>query len=156
MKVSDILRRKPSSRIITIRMNETVETAARLLKKENISALVVKDVCRTEGNVVVGMITERDVVNTIAQNGAAGLATQVSALISVQHLVSCRSSDSIAHARELMAEHHIRHLPVIDEHGIVGVISIRDLAALDSEMAAIDLGPAAYAPATPARAAASF
>jgi len=156
MNVSDILRRKPSSRVVTVRMNETVETAAKILRKENISALVVKDVCRTEGNVAVGMLTERDVVNAIARGGAAGLTTKVSALISVQHLVSCRSSDTIAHAGELMRTHHIRHLPVIDEHGLIGVISMRDLG-LAALGAGTDLAPAAYVPtASSARPAASL
>ena len=75
MRVGDILNRK-STRIATIRMNETVATAARLLRDENISALVVKDVCRTEGNVAVGMFTERDVVRAIAQRDGATLEVQ--------------------------------------------------------------------------------
>lgn len=152
MNVSDILRRKPSSRIVTIRMNETVETAAKLLRKEGISALVVKDVCRTEGNVAVGMVTERDVVGAIARHGAAGLSVKVADLISVQRLVSCRSSDSLDQVRALMREHHIRHLPVIDEHGLIGVISLRDVG-----LAGLDLGedhgdlavPAAFAAGPP-------
>lgn len=133
MHVSDILRRKPSSRVVTIRMNETVATAASLLRKENISALVVKDVCRTEGNVAVGMVTERDVVEAVARLGAAGLAMKVSELISVQRLISCRSSDTLDQVRAQMHAHHIRHLPVIDDHGLIGVISLRDvgLAGLD-------------------------
>ena len=136
MNVSDILRRRPSSRIVTVRMNETVETAAKLLRRENISALVVKDVCRTEGNVAVGMMTERDVVGAIAQHGAAGLAVKVADLISVQRLVSCRSTDSLGHVRQLMRDHHIRHLPVIDEHGLIGVISMRDVGlAGDGDLA---------------------
>ena len=73
MTVGDILRSK-SSRIATIRMNETVDTAAKLLRRENVGALVVKDVCRTEGNVVVGMFSERDVASAIADHGSAGSA----------------------------------------------------------------------------------
>ena len=53
--VDDILREKRHSRIITVRMNETVGTAALIMKRENISSVVVKDVCRTEGNTVVGV-----------------------------------------------------------------------------------------------------
>jgi CBS domain-containing protein len=101
-------------------MNETVATAARLLRDENISALVVKDVCRTEGNVAVGMFTERDVVRAIAEHGQAGLNLKVAALISVQRLVSCRSTDSIDHVRDLMNDNHIRHLPVIDDYTLIG------------------------------------
>jgi CBS domain-containing protein len=126
MRVGDILNRK-TTRIATVRMNETVATAARLLRNENVSALVVKDVCRTEGNVAVGMFTERDVVRAVAEHGQAALAMKVSALISVQKLVSCQSADTLDHVRDLMNANHIRHLPVIDDHGLVGVISMRDL-----------------------------
>src|ERR1043166_3931933 len=64
MKVGDVLRKK-NTRIATVRMNETVAIAAQLLRASNISALVVKDVVRTEGNTAVGMFTERDVVRAI-------------------------------------------------------------------------------------------
>ena len=128
MRVGDILNRK-ATRIATVRMNETVATAARLLRNENISALVVKDVCRTEGNVAVGMFSERDVVRAVAEHGPAGLNMKVSALISVQKLVSCHSTDTLDHVRDLMNENHIRHLPVIDDHTLIGVISMRDINA---------------------------
>jgi CBS domain-containing protein len=136
MKVGDILRTK-SSRIATVRMNETVAIAAQLLRTSNISALVVKDVVRTEGNTAVGMFTERDVVRAIAEHGAAGVSLKVSQLISVQQLVSCCSTDTIEHVRHLMNKHHIRHLPVIDEYTLIGVVSIRDLStAFDDEATA--------------------
>src|SRR5882724_521711 len=127
MKVADILSRRTNTRIATIRMHESVATAAELLQAENISALVVKDVCDTEGNVAVGMFTERDVAHAIAEHGAAGASLQVATLISVQKLISCRSTDTLEHVRTLMRDHHIRHLPVIDDDTLVGVISIRDL-----------------------------
>jgi CBS domain-containing protein len=150
MNVSDILRQRKSSRVVTIRMTETVETAAKLLRREDISALVVKDDCGTEGIVAVGMVTERDVVSAVARHGAAGLAKQVSELISVQRLVSCRSSDTLDQVRRLMSQHHIRHLPVIDDHGLIGVISMRDvgLAGLDAGDGTGDIAvPPAFAPA---------
>jgi CBS domain-containing protein len=136
MKVGDVLRKK-TTRIATVRMNETVAIAAQLLRASNISALVVKDVVRTEGNTAVGMFTERDVVRAIAEHGAAGVNMKVSQLISVQELVSCSSEDSLEHVRHLMNKNHIRHMPVIDNHGLVGVISIRDISsALDDEATA--------------------
>ena len=128
MRVGDILNRK-NTRIATVRMTETVASAARLLREENISSLVVKDVCRTEGNVAVGMFTERDVVRAVAEHGVAGLSMRVSALISVQKLVSCNSADTLSHVRELMHENHVRHLPVIDNYTLIGVISMRDIDA---------------------------
>jgi CBS domain-containing protein len=127
MKVGDILRKK-STRIATVRMNETVGIAAQLLRAGNISALVVKDVCRTEGNTAVGMFSERDVVRAVAEHGAAGINMKVSSLISVQQLISCNSNDTLEHVRYLMNKNHIRHVPVIDEHTLIGVVSIRDIS----------------------------
>jgi CBS domain-containing protein len=133
MKVGDILRKK-STRIATVRMNETVAIAAQLLRAGNISALVVKDVVRTEGNTAVGMFTERDVVRAIAEHGAAGVNLKVSQLISVQQLISCSSADTLEHVRHLMTKNHIRHMPVIDDYTLIGVISIRDVStAFDDE-----------------------
>lgn len=83
MQVGDILRKK-TARVATVRMNETVGIAAQLMRASNISALVVKDVVRTEGNTAVGMFTERDVVRAIAEHGAAGVNLKISQLISVE------------------------------------------------------------------------
>ena len=133
MQVGDILRKK-TARVATVRMNETVGIAAQLMRANNISALVVKDVVHTEGNTVVGMFSERDVVRAVAEHGAAGVSLRVAQLISVQQLVSCSSTDTLEHVRGLMNNHHIRHLPVIDDYGLVGVISIRDISnAFDDE-----------------------
>src|SRR5262245_41745069 len=128
MLVGDILCKK-TSRVVTVRMNETVGIAAKLMRANNISALVVKDVVRSEGNTAVGMFTERDVVRAIAEHGADGINVKVSQLISVQQLVSCASTDTLEHVRHLMNRHHIRHLPVIDNYSLLGVVSMRDLAA---------------------------
>lgn len=133
MKIEDILRRK-AARIVTVRMNETVAVAAQLMRVGNISALVVKDVVRTEGNTAAGMFTERDVVRAIAEHGAAGVNLKVGQLISVQQLISCCSADTLEHVRHLMNLNHIRHVPVIDNHTLIGVISIRDInAAFDDQ-----------------------
>ncbi|MBR0800548.1 CBS domain-containing protein [Bradyrhizobium jicamae] len=136
MQVGDILRKK-TARVATVRMNETVAIAAQLMRSSNISALVVKDVVRTEGNTAVGMFTERDVVRAIAQYGAAGAGMQVSQFVSVQQLVSCNSTDTLEHVRHLMNRHHIRHVPVIDNYSLIGVVSMRDIsAAFDEEATA--------------------
>ena len=137
MQVGDILRKK-ISRVVTVRMNETVGVAAQLMRASNISALVVKDVVRTEGNTAVGMFTERDVVRAIAEHGAAGANLKVSQLVSVQKLVACSSTDTLEHVRHLMNKHHIRHVPVIDNYSLIGVVSIRDIStAFDEEATAV-------------------
>jgi CBS domain-containing protein len=136
MKVGDILRKK-TSRVATVRMNETVGIACQLMRTGNISALVVKDVVGTEGSTAAGMFTERDAVRAIAEHGAAGVNLKVSQLISVQKLVSCCSTDTLEQVRHLMNKNHIRHLPVIDDYTLIGVISIRDIsAAFDDEVSA--------------------
>ena len=132
MLVGDILRKK-TPLVVTVRMNETVCIAAKLMRANNISALVVKDVVRSEGNTAVGMFTERDVVRAVAEHGAGAVNVKVSQLVSVQQLVSCTSGDTIEHVRHLMNRHHIRHLPVIDDYSLVSVISMRDIAAAVDE-----------------------
>ncbi len=146
MRVGEILNRK-STRIATVRMNETVATAARLLRNEDVGALVVKDVCRTEGNVAVGMFSERDVVRAISEHGQAGLDMKVSTLISVQKLISCNSTDTVEHVRDLMNDNHIRHVPVIDDYTLIGVISMRDINAITGfgEVMGTESTPTEYA-----------
>ena len=106
MQVGDILRKK-TARVATVRMNETVAIAAQLMRAGNISALVVKDVVRTEGNTAAGMFTERDVVRAIAEHGAAGANLKVSQLISVQQLVSCSPTDTLEHVRHQIGRAHV-------------------------------------------------
>jgi CBS domain-containing protein len=142
MQVGDILRKR-TARVATVRMNETVAIAAQLMRAGNISALVVKDVVRTEGNTAVGMFTERDVVRAIAEHGAAGLNLKVSQLISVPQLVWCDSTDTLEYAHHLMNRTRVRHLPVIDNHSLIGVISIGDIStAFEDEAAAAPSVPA--------------
>jgi CBS domain-containing protein len=134
MQVGDILRRKVA-RVATVRMDETVAIAAQLMRANNIGALVVKDVVRTEGNTAVGMFTERDVVRAVAEHGAAGLNLKVSKFISVQQLVCCGSTDSLEHIRGLMDKNFVRHLPVIDNCSLIGVISISDISSASGDQA---------------------
>ena len=142
MQVGDILRKK-TARVATVRMNETVAIAAQLMRASNISALVVEDVVETEGNTAVGMFTERDVVRAVAEHGAAGLNLKVSQLISVPQLVWCDSTDTLEYAHHLMNRTRVRHLPVIDNHSLIGVISIGDIStAFEDEAAAAPSVPA--------------
>lgn len=124
-KVSDILRTK-DTRILTVRLRETVATAAMLMQRENISALVVKDVSRTEGNVVVGVFSERDVTRALAAHGAAALSMPIADLVR-RPLAQCRESDTLDTVLRLMDQHQVRLLPVMEEHTLIGVISISDI-----------------------------
>ena len=77
-----------------------------------------------------------DVVRAIAEHGAAGVNLKVSQLISPQRLISCSTTDTLEHVRHLMNVHHIRHLPVIDDFALAGVISMRDVSSAFDEAAA--------------------
>jgi len=139
--VDDILRKKKSTRIVTVRLRETVATAVALMKRENVSALVVKDVCRTEGNVVVGIFSERDVARALATHGAAALNTPVSTALG-RPLARCTLRDTVDHVLRLMDEHQVRLLPVLEEHALVGVISISDVISHSVQTPAAGLAAA--------------
>lgn len=124
--VDDILREKKSTRIVTVRLRETVSTAVALMKRENVSALVVKDVCRTEGNVVVGIFSERDVARALATHGAAALDMPVSSSLG-RPLARCTLRDTVDHVLRLMDEHEVRLVPVLEDHALAGVVSISDV-----------------------------
>ena len=125
MTVADILRTK-DTRIITVRLRETAATAAMLMQRENIGALVVKDVSRTEGNIVVGVFSERDLARAIAKHGAAVLDMPIAQLLG-RPLVSCGERDTLDTVLRLMDKHQVRLLPVMEEHTLIGVISISDI-----------------------------
>ncbi|MCM8736546.1 CBS domain-containing protein [Azospirillum sp. A1-3] len=141
MKVEDILRKK-GTRIGMVRINETVATALRLMKAENTGALVVKDVCRTEGNTVVGVISERDVVRALVDRGPGILEQAVSALMT-RDPYCCSPSDTVRHVLSLMDEHGIRHVPVLEGATLVGVVSVRDLIRRQLEELPVDELPIA-------------
>lgn len=152
MLVADLMKMK-SARVPSIRMSESIEMAATLLNRERIGAVVVKDACGSEGDTVVGIFSERDVVRAIAERGAAALRLPVAELMS-RNMISCAMDDTVDHVRALMNQHRVRHLPVLQEHQLVGVLSIRDVLAHDVRAAAsrADTSPVAAPPAaaTPA------
>lgn len=143
MLVADLMKLK-NARVPTIRMSETVEMAATLLNRERIGAVVVKDACGSEGDTVVGIFSERDVVRAVAERGAAALRLTVGDLMS-RNMISCAMDDTVDHVRALMEEHHVRHLPVLEEHQLVGVLSIRDVLSHDVRMAR-EAAPFVHAP----------
>ena len=124
--VADVLREKKDTRIITVRLRETVATAVTIMTRENVHALVVKDVCRTEGNTVVGIFSERNLARALGGHGANALEMPIASFVKGP-LVSCAMSDSVESVLRLMDEHQVRLLPVIEDHGLSGVISISDI-----------------------------
>jgi CBS domain-containing protein len=125
MRVEQILRKK-GTRIISVRLREPVAAAAKLMAAENIGALVVTDVVPTEGSTVVGMFSERDIVRALVENGQEIMRMPVESLMSIR-LISCGPNDDLGDVMEKMDRHGIRHLPVLEEHTLVGVISVREV-----------------------------
>jgi CBS domain-containing protein len=126
MYVGDILRK---TRVVTVRMNETVGIAAKLMLANKVSALVVDDVVRARGDTAAGLFTKRAVVHAVAEHGVAGLNMKVARFVSVQQPLSCNPQDTLERVQDLMNRHRVRHLPVIDNCSLVGVISTQDIAS---------------------------
>jgi CBS domain-containing protein len=125
MRVAQILLHK-QARVVSIRPREPVSAALKLMASENIGALVVTDIVSTEGSTVLGMFSERDVVRALATDGADIMRLPIERLMS-KKLICCSPSDDLADVMEKMDRYGIRHLPVLDEHTLVGVVGIRDV-----------------------------
>ena len=121
MLISDVLRTK-GHRIERIRPTDSVEVAVRKLAEHRIGALVVEDRWMKP----VGIFSERDFINAVARNGAAVLGFQVQQLMSTP-MLTCRSSDRIDAVLATMTMSRIRHLPVLEDNELKGIVSIGDL-----------------------------
>lgn len=126
MHISDILRYKQSAgraEIDTIAPTETVTTLLSSLAQQNVGALIVVD-----GDRVLGIVSERDIVRRIAEHGAALLDAPVSQIMTTS-VLSCSSQDSVDSIAETMTERRVRHMPVIDDGELVGIVSIGDVVS---------------------------
>jgi CBS domain-containing protein len=126
VNISDILRHKHSTsgaEVVTIAPTETVAALVAALAGHNIGALIAVD-----GDRVLGIVSERDVVRRVAEQGAAVLDATVDEIMTTS-VVSCASTDSVDSIAETMTERHIRHMPVIDGSELVGIVSIGDVVS---------------------------
>ena len=118
--ISAILKDK-GSEVWAIAPEATVFDAIRLMAERNIGALIV-----TEGEVLVGVITERDYTRKVALKGKASRDTAVREILTTEP-VTVTPSHTIEECMRLMTLHRIRHLPVVEEEKIAGIVSIGDL-----------------------------
>ena len=121
MLVSQILKHKGSA-VYTCSPLETVAAAAAVLHSRRVGALVVMD----EGDHVVGIVSERDIVRVIAQQGAMGLQAPVSSCMT-RGVIYAAPNETVANLMERMTDRRIRHLPVCKDDALVGIVSIGDL-----------------------------
>ena len=121
MFISDVLRTK-GHHVERIHPTDSVEVAIRKLAEHRIGALVVEDRWMKP----VGIFSERDFINAAARDGAAVLGFPVQQLMSTP-ILTCRSSDRIDAVLATMTMARIRHLPVIENNELKGIVSIGDL-----------------------------
>jgi CBS domain-containing protein len=137
VKIADILRHKSAdgrAEVVTIAPSENVSALIAALAEHNVGALVV---CADDE--VVGIVSERDVVRKIADRGAELLTAQVEQIMSTS-VVSTASSDSVDSVAETMTQRRIRHMPVIDEGKLVGIVSIGDVVSSQIRQLEADRG----------------
>ena len=121
MLVSQILKQKGAA-VFRCSPHETVLAAAAVLHSRRVGALVVLD----EEDHVVGIVSERDIVRTLAQTGAMGLSTSVASCMT-RDVVYAAPHETVAALMARMTDRRIRHLPVCEGERLVGVVSIGDL-----------------------------
>ena len=121
MNVEQLLSGK-GRKVVTINTHATIDILTKRLRMEKIGAAVVSD----DGETVAGIISERDVVNGLADHGAALRAMMVSELMT-KNVFTCKPDDDIRDIMRLMTQKRIRHLPVLEHGKLTGVISIGDV-----------------------------
>ena len=121
MLISDVLQKKGSD-VLRVVASDSVTSAVKKLSERRIGAVVVED----RWMKLVGIFSERDLLNALAQRGPQVLDGQVQELMT-SPVTTCRSSDRIDAALAMMTMKRIRHLPVVNDGELKGMISIGDL-----------------------------
>lgn len=121
MNVDFILKHKGAS-VVSVDRNATAAEASGILSQRRIGALLVVG----EAGAPVGILSERDIVSGIAQRGEGCLALPVEALMT-RELVTCGPEDTVDRLMQLMTERRVRHLPVMADGKLVGIVSIGDV-----------------------------
>lgn len=120
MLVSDILKTKGSD-VVAVPPTMAVSDAAKLLAEKRIGSVLVLDKEK-----IAGILSERDIVRTLAAEGASCLDGPVSRLMTAK-VVTCRPDQSISDVMELMTTGRFRHVPVVEDGHLAGMISIGDV-----------------------------
>ena len=120
MRIADVLRNKGPA-VVTVDPEMSVSTLIGELARHNVGALVV-----TENDAVVGIVTERDVVRRIHERGPDILNARVVDIMTTS-VFACLPTDTVDSLAETMTERRIRHLPVIVDGQLVGIVSIGDV-----------------------------
>ncbi len=123
IELSDILSNKDDN-VVSVPSGMAVQEAARLLTDHEIGVVMVVETDET----ICGILSERDITAGVARFGDEVLGKTAGDLMT-SPVISCSSFDSMVEILVLMEEHHVRHLPVIDDGALVGMLSMRDIQA---------------------------
>ena len=137
MIVRNIIDSKPIREIITMKPTDTVRAATEVLAKHRIGAVIISG----DGEIVDGILSERDIVRALGVRGAEVLDLQIQDLMTAA-VIGCHPGDTAISVLERMTDGRFRHMPVIDANKMVGVISIGDvvkarITEIQSENAAL-------------------
>lgn len=121
MQVAAILRAKGTT-VACSASDSSVADALKVLKQQRIGAVLVAD----DDTIMKGILSERDIVRGLAEHGAAALELPVAALMTGD-VITCTEDSSIDELMRDMTEHRIRHLPVMRDGHLAGIVSIGDL-----------------------------
>ncbi len=121
MHVDAILRSKGSA-VETVRPDATIGAAVALLRRKGIGALVVSE----DGTALAGILSERDIIHALADHGAAMLDARVERFMT-RRVFTCTPRDTVGELMAEMTERRIRHIPVLRNDALIGIISIGDV-----------------------------
>ena len=119
--VAHILNSKSTQAIYTISPDATVLEAITLMAEKEIGALVVM-----QAHQVVGIVSERDYARKVALMERSSYSTTVTEIMT-HAVLTVTSKHTTDHCMQLMTDKHLRHLPVVDEEKLIGLVSIGDL-----------------------------
>lgn len=123
MNVASILKAKGRA-VSTVRPNATLLDVTKKLGPKKIGAVVVVG----ENGKVVGIISERDIIRAISERGPAALSLMVSEVMT-RDVISCQETSEIDELMGMMTKGRFRHLPVIEDGALVGIVSIGDVVS---------------------------
>lgn len=121
MLIADVLQTK-GNEVVKVAPDDKVMLAVQLLSERRIGAVVVENAWMH----VVGIFSERDLLNAVARQGHHALEATVGTLMS-HPVITCRPSEPVDTALAMMTMNRIRHLPVVDGDTLQGIVSIGDL-----------------------------
>ena len=122
MLVSHILKSKSDDGVVTLAPGTTVAKLAEVLSARRIGAVVIS----ADGRVVDGIVSERDVVRELGRRGPTCLTDRVESLMTAK-VTTCARSDSADQVLAVMTECRFRHMPVVENGQMIGLISIGDV-----------------------------